>query len=62
MDRQRRLSLRLNSQESFLEAPEVDAEWPKTGVIEAKDLKVAYRNDLGPVLKGVSFKIETGFF
>lgn len=36
------------------------ASWPEHGVIEFKDVDMAYREGLPLVLKGVSFKINAG--
>ncbi len=35
-------------------------EWPESGAIEFKDVKMSYRPGLPAVLKGVSFRINPG--
>lgn len=34
--------------------------WPEAGAIEFKDVELAYRPGLPPVLKGVSFQVKPG--
>ena len=34
--------------------------WPESGAIEFKDVVMAYRPGLPPVLRGVSFKVQPG--
>ena len=49
-------------QEAAWSIPENDPkmEWPSEGIIEAKDLKVRYREELDLVLKGLTFRINSG--
>ena len=34
--------------------------WPESGALEFKDVEMAYRPGLPPVLKGVSFQVKPG--
>jgi len=48
------------------EAPHEDpehrplGEWPSAGGVEFKDVVMAYRDDLQPTLKGVTFSVKAG--
>ena len=37
-----------------------DSDWPSEGRVEFKDYKVRYRPGLDLVLKGLSFKVDSG--
>ncbi|KAK3935918.1 P-loop containing nucleoside triphosphate hydrolase protein [Diplogelasinospora grovesii] len=62
------VELNMNAAERIIEYTELPTEsldgksppaaWPTEGRIEVNDLVVAYANDLAPVLKGLTFRVE----
>lgn len=51
---------RLEPEAALVTSHDPDASWPEHGVIEFKDVKMAYREGLPDVLKGVSFRTRPG--
>lgn len=47
-------------QDNHSNSPELDASWPAEGVIEFRNVDMAYREGLPLVLKDVSFHVKSG--
>lgn len=50
----------VESEDSPTESQTTPDNWPANGLVEYRNVVASYNKDAGPVLKGVSFKIEPG--